>query len=856
MASTPDSTKLYADTLEWGDASAGPRAAQAPAQAAEELRDELMKLAVIAAHQLKSPLSSIQTTLNLLLGGFVGPMPANQRELLESASRSAHQGGELVGDLLRLRGLDVVNSEDLLPVNMVEVFRTSLDRVRDQAKEKQIDISDSVDLKDKDLAWVLADSRVLREVLFVLLENAVKYTPQGGRVTARLSTPWQPFDLPEGHDSEAGQVFIEVTDTGIGVPPEAWAELFTEFYRAANARLSSRDGTGLGLTFSARAVRLMGGRLRLEPAPAGGLRARAIFPTTSPQRQNATASGPRRPVSQRVVVVGGVAAGAKAAARIARLDPDADVTVIEKGQFLSYAGCGLPYYISGAVAEQRALLSSPLGQVRDSAFFHALKNVRTMEATEAIRIDRERRSIQVRRRLDGKVLELPYDKLVLATGARAALPSIEGTKLDGVHTLHGVEDAEAIRAQLRVPNARDVVIVGGGVLGCQITESVALRGSRISLFEQGPSILGIVDSELAAHVMNHMESQGVRVTTGCSVTAIEGKGRVRAVHLSDGRRLETDLVILATGVQPRVSLAAAAGLELGDSGAVRVDSQQRSSDPDIYAVGDCAESKHLVTKAPCWTPTGSTAAREGRVAGSNICGIEQHSAPVLDSRVLKVFDWTVASTGISESQARAAGFDPVCALVSGPDRAHYLPTANPIMLKLVADRDSGRVLGMQGIGPGEVAKRIDIVATAISTGMDVDGLAQIDLAYAPPYSLALDNVTTAANVLQNKIQGLFEGISCHDLWSWMQARTPPVLLDVRLPSEYGHKRLQASLHIPLGALRGRLHEIPRGRPVVTLCKIGLRGYEAALILRHHGFQRVRVLDGGLDVWPYPLEQAP
>ncbi len=843
-------TVRYADTLEWGS---GQPAQELP-RSSEEVRDELMKLAVIAAHQLKSPLSSIKTTLNLLLGGFVGPMPPEQRDLLERASHSAQQGAELVSDLLRLRGLDVVRSDDLIPVSLAETFRSALDRARDPAGAKQIELEDHIELEDTDRSWVLADARVLREALFVLFENAVKYTPQSGRVTVRLCSPEEPFELPSSDRPSLGQVMVEVIDTGIGVPPDAWPQLFTEFYRAANAKDLSREGTGLGLAFSARAVSLLGGRLRLEPAPRGGLRALLVFPTVAPDARSSTPSKPR-PISQRIVVVGGVSAGSKAAARLARLDADAEVTVVERGQFLSYAGCGLPFYISGAVSEQRALLSSALGEVRDSAFFHALKNVRTMDQAEVVSIDRAGRTVQVRRQPDGRGVELPYDRLVLATGAKASVPDIPGTGLAGVHTLHGVEDAEAIRARLRQPDTHEVVIVGGGVLGCQITESIALRGSRISLFEARPSILGIVDPELAVHVMHHMQGRGVRVTTGCAVTAIEGERTVEAVRLADGRRIEADFVILAAGVQPEVALARAAGLELGPSGAVRVDSRQQSSDPQIYAVGDCAENIHLVTGQPFWTSTGSTASREGRVAASNICGIEQHNAPVLDSRVLKVFDWTVASTGLSEPLARAAGFDPVCALVSGPDRAHYLPTARPIMLKLIADRGSRRLLGLQGIGPGEVVKRVDIGATAISAGMDIDGLSQLDLCYAPPYSLAVDHVSTAAQVLQNKLQGLFQGIGPRELHDWNHSRTPPVLLDVRLPAEFGRKRMAGSLHIPLGALRGRLHEIPQGRAVVALCKNGVRGYEAALILRHHGFQRVRVLDGGLDAWPFSLEQA-
>ena len=861
MSTEEPAIVLFADTItspagEGGDGSVDGDAARR--DSAREIRDELLKLAVIAAHQLKSPLHSIQTSLNLLMGGFVGPIPANQRELLENANKSALRGSNLVSDLLRLRGLDVLSTDDLVPVNVVDTLRTAADRVRDASDAKRIELSELIELDDPALGWVLAEPSVVQEVLFVLLENAVKYTPNAGRVRVRVFVPHEPWELPSQDEPDetiqCSQIACEVVDTGIGIPPNAWADLFTEFFRAPNARRSSREGTGLGLAFADRAVRLMTGRLRIEPAAAGGTKATMVLPCSRPeQRGSDTTPAPRR-VSQRVVVVGGVSAGAKAAARIARLDPDAEVTVVEKGQFLSYAGCGLPYYISGTVQEQRALLSSPLGDVRDSSFFHALKNVRTLDQTEATEIDRAGRTVRIRRLTDGTETELRYDNLVLATGARAAIPRFEGTDLDGVYTLHGVEDAEAIRGRLRDPQAKEVVIVGGGVLGCQITEAVALQGSRISLVEAQPSILGIVDPELAAHVQKHLARRGVRVHAGCAVVGLEGNGRVERVLLADGRALPCDFAILATGVQPRVDLAQQAGLELGVTGAVKVDASQRSSDPHIFAVGDCAENRHVITGEPTWIPTGSNATRQGRVAANNICGREQRSPGVVGSWILKVFDWTVANTGLSAAQAQAAGYDPVTVVIVGPDRAHYLPTSQHILLKLVADRDSRKVLGLQGIGPGEVAKRIDIVATALAAGLDLDRIAELDLAYAPPYSLALDNVVTAANVLRNKLDGLFEGITAHQLQALLQSDAPPVLLDVRLHSEYGRVRLPGSLHIPLGARRGRLPEIPRDRPLVTIGKIGLRAYEAALTLEHKGFPDVRVLDGGLDAWPFELEQ--
>jgi NADPH-dependent 2,4-dienoyl-CoA reductase/sulfur reductase-like enzyme/signal transduction histidine kinase/rhodanese-related sulfurtransferase len=862
MAIQPNQYTLYADTLlEGPKPPPGASGELVSTESAAELRDELMRLAVIAAHQLKSPLASIQTSLNLLIGGFVGPITPSQRELLENATRSANRGTDLVSDLLRLRSLDVLDPDDLVAVNLRDCLLAATERVREVAHSSKIHLDSSVELRNPDNAWTVADATVVQEVVHVLVDNAVKYTPSGGIISVRLIEPKTPWDLPEPPPGAAtpqeGQLAIEVMDSGIGVPAVAWPQLFQEFFRASNARRSSSEGTGLGLAFAARAARLMGGRLRLEPAKSGGVRALLILPTHPAEVLQAAGrqggARPERRVTQRVVVVGGVSAGSKAAARIARLDPDAQVTVVERGRFLSYAGCGLPYYISGAVAEQRALLSSPAGEMRDASFFHAQKSVRTMDLTEVVSIDRTAQRVRTRRITDGHESELAYDTLVLATGAGASIPDIPGARMAGVYTLHGVEDAEAIRAQLRDPRAKEVVIVGGGVLGCQITESVALRGSRITLLEREKSILGIVDPELATHVERHMQRRGVRVRTGCEVVGIEGSVTARGVRLADGRLLPADFVIMAAGVQPRVQLAMDAGLEIGESGAILVDQQHRTSDPRIFAVGDCCESHHLLTGKPTWLPTGSNATKQGRVAASVICGRDASFPGVVGSMVLKVFDWTVATTGLSAAEAAQAGFDPVTVLIPGPDRAHYLPTSQNILLKLVADRSSRRLLGMQGIGPGEVAKRIDIMATALAAGMDVETVSNLDLAYAPAYSMALDNVITAANVLGNKIDKLFEGIEPAQLHALMNGAEPPVLLDVRQPSEHGRLRLAGSLHIPLGALRGRLDELPRDRLIVTICKIGLRGYEASLVLRHHGFERVRVLDGGLDSWPYDLE---
>jgi NADPH-dependent 2,4-dienoyl-CoA reductase/sulfur reductase-like enzyme/rhodanese-related sulfurtransferase len=819
-------------------------------------RDELLRLASVVAHQLKSPLSSVQNVLTTVLGGFAGPLDTRQRWLLEKALERCSKGTLLVRDLMRLRAVDRLDDEMLGPVNLVAVFTAAVDEIKDAARDQELQLERSIDVPEADSAWIHADAPLVREILGVLLDNAVKYTPKQGRITARLA-------LAPGADPEGAQwLRVEIEDSGIGIPPEGYQRLFEEFYRAPNAKKLATDGSGLGLAFAWRAARRLGGAVELRPASSGGVSATAGFPQRPDYAGGAGAlaidgsedSGEERAVTQRVVIVGGVTAGSKAAARIMRLDPDADVTIVERGQFLAYSGCGLPYYISGAVNEQRALLETPLGLVRDPAFFHKLKNVRALDLTDAVRIDRQRKTLVVRNLLDQRERELPYDRLILAAGARPVMPELQGSDLEGIHTLHGVEDAEAIRSLLGQPRVKDVVILGGGLLGCQITESVALRGARITLVEERPSVLNVLDEELAALVRGHLESHGVRVLTGTSAVAFEGESRIAAVQLADGSRLPCDIVLVALGRRPEVGLARDAGLELGSTGAIRVDPMLRTTDPDIYAAGDCVEQRHAVTGKPVWIPGAVPASIQGRVAANNICGGEEEFPAVTGAFIVKLFDWTAGRTGLTEREARKAGFDPVSVIIPGPDRAHYIPTARNLVLKLVADRSTRRVLGAQGVGPGEIAKRIDVVATALASGADVEALSHLTLAYAPPFSMAMDLVVTAANAMRNKLDGLFPGISSIELRQRMLAEDPPFLLDVRQAMEYGQERLRSCRHIPLGNLRSRLHELPRDKTIVVVCSLGLRSYEASRVLLTHGFDDVHVLDGGLEAWPYSVER--
>ena len=552
----------------------------------------------------------------------------------------------------------------------------------------------------------------------------------------------------------------------------------------------------------------------------------------------------------KIIVIGGVAAGPKAASRINRLCADAEITIIEKGEFLSYAGCGLPYYISGMVEDSKELMSTPVGTVRDSAFFKKVKNATVLNQTEATAIDRENKIVTVTNR-DGETQELPYDKLVLATGAESATPPIPGIELDNIYNLKNIHDADAIKATLAEKKAINAVIVGGGLIGVEVAEAFSEMGCRITVVEFLPQILGILDPEMAALVEKHFEAKGVRIQTSTRVTEFKGNGAVETVFTDQGE-IPADIVIMATGVRPNTKLAQDSGIQIGATRAIAVNEQMQTSDPSIYAVGDCAEKKNLITGKAAYVPLGSTANKEGRVAANAICGENDAFPGILGSAICKVFDFSVARTGLGEQEALDAGFDVVTCLAPAPDKPHFMDGAKPLFLKLIADRKTRKVLGAQATGPGTADRRIDIVAVALTAGMTVDQLAQMDLTYAPPFSPAVDNLITAANILRNKIDGRMTGITPTEVFALREEGKDFTLLDVRSPAEIEQMRIEGSINIPLGALRGRVEEIDRNKPIIAFCKISLRGYEAALILQKAGFTDVTVMDGGILMWPGKL----
>jgi len=795
-----------------------------------------LQFASLVAHQLKAPISSAILMLQALLGDYAGAVTPKQRELLERITARCQDSLETAKRLLNIAKA----------LEHPETLSGSFDlaAVAHQARLRYVEAAFQHRV---DLTVVLRTEQTLtrgyqpaaREALEALIHNALKYTPEHGCV--RLT-------VTDADDPQTLQLAVE--DSGIGIPPADRPRVFDPFFRTRAAEHSDRPGTGLGLTFVQAVVNATGGHIAVDRSELGG----AKFTLTLPRAaQTAPAVSGEDPMIKpmKVIIVGGVAAGPKVAAKVVRLMPNAEVTILDKGRLLSYAGCGLPYYISGAVHDEAQLISSPVGEVRDPVFFQNVKNVHVMNQTEALEIDRPHKRLRVRQRFADQDTWLDYNKLVLATGAVPIVPQVPGIDLKNIFTLHGVADAENIRAILEAGHASDVVILGGGLIGVEVTEALVRKGCRVTIVEKRQQILRILDWEMARLVERHLESQGVKVLTNTVVERFQGdQKKVNTVVTTKGL-LPADMVIVGVGVRPNTTLAQQAQLDLGPTtGGIVVNDYLQTSDPDIYAAGDCIETTHILTEKPVYMPLGSNANRQGRIAAVNICGQTETFPGVLGSMACKVLDYAIACTGLTEAQARDHQFETITILAPGPDREHFVPDARLLMLKLVVDRRSRRLLGAQAIGPGNADKRIDVAALAIYNRMTVDQLANMDFCYAPPYSTVMDNLITAANIARNKLDGRLIGISPVELHQRLQQTDGVVLLDVRTPAEFQRHRLPRSTHIPLGALRERLHELPRDKEIVTLGNFSLRGYEAQLVLRAAGFQNVRVLDGGLEMWPY------
>ncbi len=554
----------------------------------------------------------------------------------------------------------------------------------------------------------------------------------------------------------------------------------------------------------------------------------------------------------KIVIIGGVACGPKVAARARRRDAHAEITIIERGPWLSYAGCGLPYYVGGSIPELDGLRSTQYGVVRDEEFFDSVKGVTARTRTLAESIDRNAKVLTVRNLETDEREKIVYDKLVLATGASPVKPSIEGLELDHVFFVHVPSDAQQLREKVEEGEIDKAVFIGGGRIALEVTESFFAQAVDSVIIEMEDTILPTaLDPEVADSIAAALRKQGVEIFVSEKVLRIEGDEEGKACKvITEAREIETDAVIVAAGVRPTVQLAVEAGLDIGETGAIAVNERLQTSDPDIYAGGDCVECTSLVTGKKVYAPLGSTANRHGRVIGDNVTGGNEAFPGIVGTGVLKTMGVNVSSTGITERQARSWGYEVMTCIVPWMDKAHYYPGGKPLMVKMVADAKDGRILGAQVVGPGDVTKRIDVLATALTNRATIDDIANLDLGYAPPYSTALDVVTHAANVLRNKRDGLTKSVTIEELRKKIERGDDFVLLDVREASEVEKAKLEDGrvIAIPLSRLRRSLGDVPRDKEVICYCQLGMRSYEACRTLEGAGFGDVKFLEGGLRFW--------
>jgi NADPH-dependent 2,4-dienoyl-CoA reductase/sulfur reductase-like enzyme/rhodanese-related sulfurtransferase len=562
--------------------------------------------------------------------------------------------------------------------------------------------------------------------------------------------------------------------------------------------------------------------------------------------------------TKRIVVIGGSAAGPKAASRARRMDEHAHITLIQKSAELSMASCGYPYYVGGFFDDRDQLLCSPAGVVRDSRFFWNAKRIETKVRTEVTKVDPVAKEVFYKNLDTGETGSLPYDKLVIATGATPRKPPVPGIELDGITTLQSMQDADFLRKIKDDGLIKKAVVIGGGLIGIETCEALHLAGIDITLVEMLPQLLTFLDMQMAMLVEGYVRTKANVILENGVAAFLGENGKLTGVKLQNGTEIPCQLAVVAIGVIPNVGLARNMGIAIGERGGIVVNKYMQTNLEDVYAVGDCVETNNLITGVQVHAPFGDLANLQGRVAGENIiCGNVKEFPGTIQTGICKVFDYGVGSTGLSEQNAQRNNITNYETTYNASlDKPGFMQ-GKLLVTKLLADKTSRKILGAQVLGPGDVGKQVAIWAMAIQNNMTVDQMCNADLPYAPPFSLAIDHSIASAHFMQNKLDGLMDGINAFELKELLKKEEKMLLLDVRNPDEFEAMRLGiGEVLIPLGQLRARLNELPKDKDtlIVTWCKISLRGYEAALILKSYGYTNVKVLEGGLMAWPFGRER--
>ncbi|WP_238649352.1 CoA-disulfide reductase [Paenibacillus piscarius] len=547
-----------------------------------------------------------------------------------------------------------------------------------------------------------------------------------------------------------------------------------------------------------------------------------------------------------IVIIGGVAGGASAAARLRRLNEEDRIIIVERGGHVSFANCGLPYYIGETIdSREKLFLQTPAG-------IEARFNIEVNVFTEATQIDRERKEVHCRNVTTGEVMQLPYDIVILSPGAKPVVPPIPGlAAAENLFTLRNIPDTDRIKAYVDTRHPAHATVIGAGFIGLEMAENLRERGLAVTVIDRGEQILSPLDLEMVRPLEAHMRLHGVELLLNEGVEAVEEQGR--QLRLSSGAELETDMIIMAIGVSPENDLARSSGLELGVRGAVKVNDSLQTSDPAIYAVGDVIEVKDRVQGFDTMVSLAWGANRQGRLAADHINGREASYTGALGTAIIKIFDLTAALTGNNEKTLKRLGVPYEAVHIHPNSHAGYYPGAAPIALKLLFHPQTGEIYGAQAVGSSGADKRIDVIATAIRSRLKAGELADLELAYAPPYSSAKDPVNMAGYVASNVIEGLVRNLQWHEVDAF--AGGGGLIIDVRDPAERLTGYIPGSLNIPLPELRDRLAEIPRGREIAVSCQVGLRGYIAARMLSQHGYQ-VRNVDGGYKTYAAMAGEKP
>lgn len=538
----------------------------------------------------------------------------------------------------------------------------------------------------------------------------------------------------------------------------------------------------------------------------------------------------------KIIIVGGVAGGASAAARLRRLDENAEIIMLERGDYISYANCGLPYYIGEEIKDKGELtLQTPES-------FRQRFQVDVRVGHEALAIETEKKVIRIKNNQRGDIYEEAYDKLILSPGAEPVRPPLPGIEDERIFTLRTIPDTYRIHEYIEKKNPKKAVVVGGGFIGLEMAENLTHRGIYVTVVEFADHVIGPFDYDMACEVHQYLKHSGVSLLLKRGVKAFHDEAGSLKVALDDGNLLSTDMVLMSVGVRPETSLIKDAGIDTNARGAILVDEHMRTSQKDIYAVGDAIEVVHQVSGMPAYIPLAGPANKQGRIAADHIVGRNSLYRGTQGSSILKLFNLTVASTGLNEGSAKAAGIDYDKIQLYPPSHATYYPGASNMSIKVLFEKETGRILGAQLVGFDGVDKRCDVLATAIRAGMTGFDLAELELSYAPPFSSAKDPVNMAGFMIENLLTNQVKQFHWHDIPA-IREQQDAVFLDVRTPAEYADGHMPGAIHIPLDSLRENLNQLDQGKTLYVHCQSGLRSYLACRILMQNGFDCLN-LSGG------------